>query len=652
MLSIAQITPYLSLGADQAPSDKLRHAFYSESILLRAHLEKVFDKKYPDYLDINRPKEKKEYKDYRKKIYKNPFKGLKTRVIKTLDYIQQADDFEVAWKSLENVTESLQSYATDSKFSVDGSFQNWFFERVRPRYVNDPNSVMVVLPGQQPASETEYVKPQAFLIGCDKVYAHRKATFAVLESPETTIMADGKKGKIFFFLDHDSYTIARQIANQPTEKGQVAINWEILGVASEIVLDPEGKEVVVQTFRPPLHNCPKMPAVKIGKELVKSNDAGEELYESILTDALPFIELAQGTQNDIQVELNFHVSSEEWRYASKRCPDADSSDPNNRCIDGNKTVRSEDGTAVIGFKTCEKCKGTGSGVSGSGLGYILVTPDTKTSFGDSEKSSNMPIPPGGFIPRSIEPLVKLVEEYKRYKEEAYQEINMQFLMKTPYDESGVSKRFDREELYRELNTQAAHLCDLLAIGFAFIAYLRHKEKAVDQIPAVLVPVRFNLENAELTREELVEAVDKDFDSNLRAPLEKKLIAYQTGEDSDYFKKYELRELLNPYPGKSPEELLFMAASARTLIAPNSPQMQAMLERVWFAINFDGLVNDCLRSDKGFWDLSIEQKYEKLLAENKKLIGDLANPMIGPDGKPVVGPVQLAPPVDITNYSQT
>lgn len=588
MLDFARdIQPYLTLDANNVPPAKLRHAFYQASIDHRNHLRDVFGKAYPTYLDMSRPKEREEYRNYRRRIYKNPLRSLRRRVIEVLDYIRQADDFSVSFdesKKSDNA-DSLEAYLTDTNYSKDGTAENWFFKNIRKKYVNDPNAVLVILPTQQPESDSVRARPQALVINCDEVYQYRKGEFAVLESPERSWLQtpDGPKkiGKVLLFLDHDSYCIATQTATKPSSEGDASVTnwWTITGMAP---LQNEAGESLGFAFQALPHYCPVMPAIKLGKlqedlaeyeitpianglgttikSSASSTDIGEEYFESILADSLPHIKSAQGIQSDIEVERNFHVSSQEWRYSQKRCPDSIA--VGGKCDDGKLFLTDSSGIPTGKTVACPTCKGTGHDVSGSGLGYIIVSAPQATSLSDEGRPTNLPTPPGGFIPRSIDPLKEFVLEYEREKKQAYETINMQFLMETPIDQSGTAKRVDREELYRTLIVEGVHLCNLFAFQMLCTAYQRRQE---GETPTVLAPVRLSIENSELTRAELEQAVGKGFDLNLRKPLEKKLIEYQAGKDSDYYMRYELRERLDDFADLSFEEKLFLLSSARITV---------------------------------------------------------------------------------------
>ncbi|CCG99833.1 hypothetical protein FAES_1823 [Fibrella aestuarina BUZ 2] len=645
------ILPYLS-------GDGPRHAYYQASIAHRDRLRQAFRRAYPVYLDLNRPNETKESKLYRRVIYKNPFRPLRNRYIETLDYISKADDFVIQWPAVDgDATDTTETYC-NANFSSDGSVNDWYWRRVRPLYVHDPNAVLLVLPLDQPESDTVRAKPRPVLIPCDKVYQHKKGRFCVVELPRKS-----DEPRRLAFVDADSYAIATYLGIKSTDAGRLS-TWNVTGLRS--VEAGSG-------FLAPLHNCPVMPAWKLGKlqdeeaeydgsdyqerkktgktTRVVADDPDEEYYESPLSPALECIEAAQQNNNDADVETNLHVSSEKWEYATRECPSTrlPESDPR-KCYNGTVTLRDADG-AILNESPCTVCGGHGTVSSGSATGKIIVTAPTAQSLSDEGMRTNLPIPPGGYIPRSIEPLKALEERYARKKAEAYATLNMQFLEVTPTTASGTSKRFDREELYRELNTQASHLCALLQQTFDAITYQRYGPDAPR--PVVIEPVRFSLENAEETRQELIDAVKNNFDANLRKPLEKKLISYQTGPDSDEYRRYELRERLDPYPNLDLEKKLFLAASIRVLYKPGSAQLQLAIEEVMLSAYFEAILNEQLRdSGPGFWLLDNKAQYTRMMESARKRVGPMSELPIDPaTGKPINGKITLEPPVDFKNTNQ-
>lgn len=647
------ILPYLTQSAGgTVPGTGFLHEFYSDAKKHKKAIEEVFGDKYPKYLNVNRPREREEHKKYREEVFNqqgNPFRGLRARVVDSLDYIRQADDFDVQFPTTEvNDELSLKAYTSSSSFSPEGGAINWWFKEFTPVYVNDPNAVFLVLPQRQPLSELEYAEPRFMIIPSENVWMHRKGRYTVLLNPEKHWILDGgiqkQEGVSIIFLDHDTYSIARQTGRRVSDTGLKVNDWEILGL--ETVYDDLGAELG-QRFLPPFHYCTMMPAKKVGKKRVKKNDKGEEYYESILADALPYVRKAQQNDSDIVVELNFHIASQEWRRASHKC-----NKPG--CQAGVIIIKDKATGLIQDAVACPSCKGTGFNISGSGLDILWVTGTDQEGFNNPEGGKIPPGAPGGYIPRSIEPLAKLVEELRRNTDEAYSTINMQFIRVSPLDTSGTSKRYDREEFYRELNTQGDHILEILEEGYRWADALRFAPsgRAGEQVPEVLRPVRFNLENAELTREELNNAKDKKYDSSLVSAYELKMLQYTTGEQSDSYQRYVAKVKFDPYRTITYQEKLLQTAEIYTKMKPDDARTIRAMQELYFSINFDGLVSRALREDPDFWVRDDKTQYELLQRYNLELMGDLRPEVMPVEQMPKNTQMTIQPGANLENVKQT
>ncbi|UHG91767.1 hypothetical protein [Spirosoma oryzicola] len=655
MLTFNTILPYLQQGAGRTrPGAKLMHSFYGKSIQHRNQIEEVFGDEYPKYLDKDRPREQPEHKKYRREVYENVYRGFKNRIIGALDYIRQADDFDVQYPTTDVPEEdSLRTY-TGKNFSPEGNLVEWFFTNVKSDYVDDPNAVLLILPLEPTFSDVDYPRPQALIIPSSDVWMFRRGKFAVLVSSEKTLLPndlpDSPTGNVLIFVDQDSYTIARQTGMSTNENGQLMAGWDILGIES--YYDLEGNPLG-QTFNPPLHYCATIPARKLGLRRVKKNGKGEEYYESLVADALPHIRLGQRNQSDITVETNFHVASKEWRKSNGKCKAPGCIGGIIHIRDDAKGSKSGEPGAIIDVRECQQCKGSGFYDAGGGLGIMYVDGgEAKTPTDQGNNTSGGA--PGGFIPRPIEALKTFVEEFKRNTEEAYSTINMQFIRTTPYDQSGTSKRYDRQEMLRDLIVQGVHLVDLASFAFECIDAQRFgpSGRAGEQVPEVLAPVRIDLENAELTREELNNAKDKKYDPTLVEAYEKKMLLYTTGEHSDEYRRYVLRTVCDPYKDNTDEMKAYLLGMEYR--NPESPQQKTAIERLYFSINFDGLVADALREDPDFWQLDTQKQYTEIQRRNVLLVGPKAvGPMAtGAGGSfPVLEPLSLKPPVDVQQVEQ-
>lgn len=634
------VRPWLqvALSGDRSPGTAT-HQFYRKSILHKTEVRQVFGDEYPKYLDRDRPRETPEQKKYRKSIYENVYRSFPSRVEGAMNYIREADDFDVVFPTTDLEGEdTLQNYTGES-MTTDGSLTDWFFKNVLSENNFDPNAVLLTLPDDTVLDQRAYPRPIPRLIPCENVLAFKKGKFAVLISEEKTKLptdSPGKKtGLVLYIVDHESYTICRQTAAASVVQGTANNAWMILGAS--MLLDEQSQPSMFWDF--PLHYCLTLPARKVGSKRKEHKD-GEEFYESFLTDALPHIRLGQRAQSDLQVEINFHVSAQEWRRVQGDCK-------NKACKGGIVYDIAPDGPqagAILGASKCPICDGTGYDVTGSGL-HIHFVKEHLTDNLNRQDGKSAPGAPGGFIPRDIAPLQELVKEFERCTAEAYTTINMQFVRSTPLVQSGKAKFYDREEMYRILNTLAAHFCDLLQFAYYCVDCQRYGPvgRQGEQLPQVLVPVRFAIENSEMIREELNNAKSNKYDSTIIEALETKDLLYIVGENSDEFQRYRLRKRLDPYRDMSDE----MKAYTLGIYLRNqeSEEQKRAIARILFSIHFDGLVSDALLADGDFWTLTLEQQKTKLVELNTQLVGPFT---VGTDatGKmPKLEPLQLTPPVN-------
>lgn len=660
------------VGPDGAP---LVHAYRAEAIKLRDEIRAVFSDEYPEYLDLNRPGEKKKNKDYRKSVYRNPMRGLADRVIEALDYIRQADDFSVVFPPAPNgaAENSLQVY-TGEGFSDEGDAIEWFFKKAVPAYVYDPNAAMLTLTPLDEhlgadglfGAQDRYANPRHMLIPCQDVWQWQRGKQAVVVAPERSLLTDalGAKrltGVVLYFMDHESYAIARQTsitsgsATAATPgPGTPSVVWEVTGLSQ--VIDPVSLEPV-QRFQALRHYRRGLPAVRLGRKRKKENARGEEYYESILADAMAFVKEAQQDMNDKQVEKNHHVSSLEYLYVTKKCTNA-------RCVGGKIPLLNEKNKPVFYPNTtmpqlvdCPTCGGSGlDTTSGSGLDkYYISMADGGSMMAPGANGGKMPNVPGGFIPRPIEALQEFRKELSDNTLAAFRTLDMQFIFETPQEVSGASKRYDREGMYRKLNTEAQHLLSVARTGYVWIDALRYgpSGKAGQQVPSLQVPVRFNLENAELTRLELNDALLNKYDTTVIEALTLKYLEYTVGKEGEQYKRYLLRAQADPCKDMPDDMKLYVLGTNVTLMEDDE-KSRATVERVYLSIFFDGIVQDATLEHADYWNLPLARQKEILIEINKRLVGKLSAAVVSFDeaGNPVLNSQQFNAPAKLQNLSQT
>lgn len=672
MLTLEQIRPYLTWKNNGSLPDKYIHQYYNESKAYKLDIEAIFGKDYPKYLDDNRPNERKLHKEYRKKIYKNKWKHLPRRVSEALDYIHQADDFGITFPDLpEGAKEetSLQNYTTKG-FTADGDMKSWFFKNAIEAYLKDPNACVACVLTELPEPGFDFFEkglyqPRPMLFPSENVIAHQKGRFAALLSPERNIQRDATgvlsdfEGRVIHFFDDESYTAAFEVrsATDPTS-GKFVIEWHIIGVSTSLIPTDGGELVEFTELTPILHHCERMPAYKLGKNRSKFNAKREEMYDSFFEGVIPSIKEAQQLQNDIELERVHHVTSQEWRRKSAmpKC-----SHPG--CVGGVVYEREANGSLVspggLNGKSCPTCKGTGlMPSSGSSLELLMVNDgvdDTKIGAGVDARPA-ISGAPGGYIERNIKPLEALTKDHDRIANEIYETLNMRFIKMEPNDTSGTSKRYDREEMYRELNTQSAHLLDIMGKLYQVcdgIRYTNHPYVG-EQVPEIMVPVRFNLENAELTREELNDAKDKEYDQAIVDVLEKKFLEYNVGTESLEFNQYETRLKLDPFRYMNSDEKNMHIGVAVTHLKEGKKRDE-MVKKIFFSIMFDALLIQAEQEIDAFYDLPMNERHKKLLGYMDELYDGTREVIIPVDQNTGVGQTPqttIKPAVNVQDMNQT
>ncbi len=622
MLQLSQIKTVLEqISIDGQLPKEMLHSYYEESKTLRDDIAKAFGDEYPDYLEKNRPREKKEHKTYRKEIFRNPLKGFLDKQIGRLDYIPESDDFSVVWGS---GTQAQKLAAYDAvAFNEKAGLTEWFFDFAKNDFVKDPNSVLVFVPEVIPSSDAEAYQPIAELIPCENVLQFRKGKFACLRSSKEVLVKVSDSGKternglLLYFFDYESFTVVRELTRD-SSKSLKKSTFQVWGLSYDFSAETES---VKEVFRPFLHHGKSMPARKIGLKRLKQNAKGEELFVSTVTNALEHIKDAQARYSDIQVEFNYHVNSQEYRIATRPCSSPE-------CNKGKHPIRDKGGD-IIRHETCGNCHGTGMEIGGSALDLIVYSMPKKEGFTDVP--GGVPPVPGGFIPRPIESVRELIAEYKRKVEEAYADVHMQFHNRTPMVESGTAKEVDREEFYKDSIVLAKHLCGLLQWGYNTQANYLYGAMGFDptQLPAVMTPTRFMLSGLEETRAELNEAITNGYDAELVAIIQARLLEYQAGKGSKDYKRFATRMLLDPYRDLKPTEKVLQMGVASQVATIGSEAHKALVSQFVFSLQIISLLDEAEILHPDFYLKTIQERRDILWGLNAKYTSDIPSGMVIP-----------------------
>ncbi len=638
------IAPYLvayNSGKAKLPDKKHLHKYYHQSVAHKKLLAEVFGDEYPEFLQVDRPKEKDKpsHRTYRKAIFKNIVTPFRRRVTNAIAAIRNADDWVVEFPSADEAMpyeDTLRFYLTED-FGAWKSLEQWFWKQGVQRYIDDPNACGLLLP-TPPEVQSQYTEVTPIWATCEQVWYFEEGRRAVIraEQTSTVTMRDGKTaddGLVLYFFDRESYAIAKQVAVDSQGKTQ----WEITGLQD--AYNDKGELVgVVENF--PRHYCRVMPCFRLGSQMRSASEDGRfVLYESLVSVAVPNLKAVLQRASDIDIEALLHTGSEEWRYLSRKCGTCQG---RGSITEWNETTERQEP------RKCSSCGGEGYAIPSSNLEKWILTPPTEDSFNDDTKAVSLPTPPGGIIERSADAIKEFREEYIRNFTEAYQAVGLGHVATALFmATSGTSKRYDRAEFEALQVDTAKHFAkELLGPLYTAADAIRYGPagKAGQQVPTIKSPRRFDISTADITREELNDAMKNNYSEELKDALQLKFIKQTAGEDSHPYKAYRVKMMLDPYRNMDSESKEFAKSALMVNADRKSPEFTERMRALDFSLAFDQLIKNATLADPEFYDKKLDEQNKLLETEHAKYFSV----------KPAIEPIEnatLAPTINVKDVNQ-
>lgn len=541
-----------------------KHHFYQESIDLRDKIAIHAKGLYPaGLIEMARPNEAEEYKDYRKNVFVPKTKKWFSKVKKTMAKGHLAEDWGIYWPSdpgnYAPDGEKLKDYTT-LNYPYFDSLENWAFSIAFPSMLEDANSAIAVMPlPKQTDKDTEYLRPYTFYFPCENVIDFKEDQYAVLLDPEksvVTVLGERKsEGLIFHFFDKESYIRAEQYG----EKDEY-----IFSVSSTA----DGKDL-----SPVMHNMGYLPVIKLGgtiMEFVESN----KLWDSFVADCVDDWNEAIRRYSDHQVNMVLHLHPFEWEMADTPCKVCKGTGEESYVYNNE-----------IGKVKCTSCGGNGHVSIKTPFGKKVIQPAITRGVNEAV---NIPTPPAGIIERDIASISFLQEEYKDQIRSGLAAINLEWLMDVPLSVSGESKAMDRQEAVTFFHEVYRHfVLNVMTPLYYFVAKWRYSTVGEDQInkmmPYINIPKKFDLVTADLVGVRLKNAIESKFNPLIVDRLNIEYAKKEFGEGSDNLKRIECIQQLDPLPNKTDDEKMTAYSSkAITLKAYIlSENLPAFVERAIF-----------------------------------------------------------------------
>lgn len=446
---------------------ELKHPFYEKTVELAKSVCVHANGEYPEGLiDERRPSESDFIKNYRKKIWKpitlETFSSVQNELMK----IRKADDWSVKYdvtKFYSGIKEGESPYNYfEESFPVFGSVTNWTFDVLLNTFLRDANAVCLVLPMEVTAGAA-FRRPFPLLFGSAQVYEYIEGEVVILkamDSGEYTEGSEVKKGDVFYVVDKTDYVQYTQVDG----KGNFDKTEEIK------------------------HNLGYLPAFRLRGEFFKHHE-GDFIWRSLVYPMVPRLDEAVREYSDLQAEVVQHIHSEKWVIDTQKC---------NVCSGSGKTRQGN----PVEIVTCPQCKGSGTVSTSPYSNMVLKVP----KMGEQP----LPIPPAGYIQKDVE-IVKIQDErVDKHVYKALASLNMQYLHKTPLNESGLAKEVDKDSLNNFVNRVGECLVWIMDRVYQIATDWRYKELVPAEkarkamLPKNTVPAKLDL----LSPQYLVEEVGK------------------------------------------------------------------------------------------------------------------------------------------------
>lgn len=519
-----------------------RHAAYSETVDIAAHLSFHIDGFEPEpehgqinkliermnnpfsevenpyfhkLIDHRRPRESAKIKSYRRQIWASMTEQTTGRVISSLNKIVRAEDWRIDFSKSDKPNripenEQLEVY-TEQKYPLFGSIENWAYNFGLEKMLVDPNGLIVVLPQSFEVESNEFLKPFGEYVPSKDVLEFSKHLL-IYKSMHTGIFIEkGKtfKTPIFILMDENSIWTSQKI----NSKGDFNLDERVTT------------------------NFGKIPAFKMGGKVDKIIE-NIPLYKSYLNPMLPSLDEAAREYSDNQAEVVQHVHSTMWGVAGQDCP----------TCNGVGKVQKE-GKQVA----CGDCKGEGVMPMSPYKNITIKRPKL-----DDDK---IPIPPVGFVEKNTKIVEIQDKRIANHYLRALESVNMEFLSKTPLNESGRAKEIDKEELNNFIFKVGFNLVtNLIRPIYWWVAKYRYDEllpnnEAIKELlPHIPVPEKFNLISIDMIVGRIKDAKDAGLDATIVDELQVDYINKRFRQQPMLRDKLKTINDLNPFSSSSKEEI--------------------------------------------------------------------------------------------------
>lgn len=514
--------------------DGHRCRFYKGAVEKARAFAPHADGDYPlELIECRRPNEPEEVKEYRMKIWKPKTKPAFSKIINSLSKIRRSSDWSIQFPDASGFPkiadgESLEDY-TEVNYPYFSSITNWVFSVLLKKYLTDPNGVILIMPLNREAEQTEYLQPYAWIFDSCHVVEFIEGKSAILEIEEGCLYTKGKtqeRGTSFYVINTD--VIERW--DQTNSKGDHNMLWQYT------------------------HRIGVLPAFKIGG-VISSADGISFLYESRIEGIIPDLDEALREYSDLQAAKVLHIFPERWEFTQNECTDCKGTGRRNN---PNWHVGCPD--TIPSQVPCN--------ASGCHNGYIASGPYSKLLLRPAnamEGGAAIPTPPAGYVEKDVEIVRVMEQSVKTHIYDALAAINFQFLEQTPLNQSGTAKEVDKEELNNTVHAIAEDLVRIMDIDYRLTALYRYKdlytpEEIEEMLPSIPVPEHFDLLSSQFMQTEVDTAKKANLNPVITNAMETEYAGKRFVNEPEVRDRLSLVLQLDPLPNYSEDTKMSMLSN--------------------------------------------------------------------------------------------
>lgn len=451
-----------------------RHKFYGKSVeAMQAMGVHMTGDDPAKLLDIKRPNEDKEAKQYRLDSYKPKTKSSANKATSIINRIYNERLFSINYPPMPKDTikseDSLQNYLTkDMPLYVSlMNYQKTVFTKM---HLKDANALVGVMPIDFDKVDTELFDPiPIFYTSEELVDFDDEIFYTILEGPD---IKKRKKGVPLMQNQSQKITIF-------TDSKILMFFREKTSGDFTMVLDHD-------------HDFGFPPAIRVGGVVIETQRP--QLFESFIAGVLPHWDDAVTMYSDTAAAIVNHMYPEKWEFTV----DCD----NNGCRNGQINVL--DATGKDTTTQCSVCRGSGKKTTKGPFNIYQINRDALNP------DSPLVTPPGGYMEKELESTKLLIEEAEKEIQKGFEAINMDIVTKVGENQSGVSKVIDRQDLDSFLDVYSGHVFKyvlpniilFITMWRYWVVYNQSEQLIKDTLPDIKEPTTFDVFSISLLTDEL------------------------------------------------------------------------------------------------------------------------------------------------------